>query len=468
MKKSKKSLMPVIMSVLFLSAPAVHPAFSAELSMDVYEAASAGESESVIFAKKLRDELQNGSIDGALMLFDSLPESLLDDVDLKKLHASLLISAGQYKEADRIVSGLESASPSDIELKEMRIVLSKASGNEQRKHVAIQAVIKADPTTVKANVELAHENVLAHKYKQARSYYQKALVKEPDNQEALFGYGQTSYYLNDLTNSRKAFNKILADDPENAVAYSYIAKLEAENSNYKRAEENIRKAIAYDAGAYDFYMDLGNYVRQQGKFAEAEKAWSKAISLDPTYFLAYAYRAGLYDEQNKYEQALQDYRMVVKTNPKYYFAYESLGMLAWRIGSWDEARSAFEKAYSYNKTNISYPLIISACYLKAGKKQQAKQFLETAMKDYQDHSSSEYVMLRLYHDLGPSVAENDMALRIQKETSATKRGKFLYYFALFYEIKKNDSLAKKYYAEIKTMNSPMFFEYRLAEWSLEG
>ena len=43
----------------------------------------------------------------------------------------------------------------------------------------------------------------------------------------------------------------------------------------------------------------------------------------------------------------------------------------------------------------------------------------------------------------------------------------LYYFALYYELKNKEQLALKYYGEVKNMQSPMFFEYRLAEWSLE-
>lgn len=434
---------------------------------DMTEADRVKESENVSFVRQLKAALNRGSMDEALSLFDSLPASLSGDKELSKLHASLLISAARYKEASSVISSLEAANPGDIELLEMKMVLAKASGDKTAKKNALNAMIAADPNNAVANIELGQEQVLNHKYKQARTFYQKALIREPNNEAALFGYGQTSYYLDDLDNARKAFNKILAVDPQSSTAYSYLAKLDADDENYKRAENNVRKAIELDDTCYDYFMDLGTYLRNQGKFKDAEEAWTKAISIDPSYFLGYAYRAGLYDEQNMYDKALQDYRNVIKTNPKYYFAYESLGMLAWRAKSYTEAREAFELAYSINDKNISYPLIISACYLQEKKLQPAKLFLEKVMKNYQDHTTFEYVMLRLYHDQGPSNAENDIALRIQKEGNSTTRGKMLYYFALFYDMKGNTELAKKYYSEITAMNSPMFFEYRLAEWSME-
>ena len=175
-----------------------------------------------------------------------------------------------------------------------------------------------------------------------------------------------------------------------------------------------------------------------GKFDDAEKAWTKAISINPDYFLAYAYRAGLYDEQNKFDKALKDYRKVVETNPKYYFAYEALGILAWHEGNWDEARASFEKAYSYNKENVSYPLMIFACWNKAGNYQKGKIFLETVMKGMSDKTTLAFQMIRMYHDMGPGNAETDIALKIQKEDKTTVRGKMLYYFALYYELKNKD------------------------------
>ena len=450
-------------------------AFSAELNADSKSVQKENSSNAappeVQFVQELQTILETGDLDKAIASFDQMPQNIKDDVNLLLIKASLLISASRLQEASDLTDLLEQREPSNIEVLEMKIVIAKARGNSskdiQAKKAAISKVIALDPNNATANIELAQEQVLQRKYKIARNYYKKALVSSPENMSALFGLGQTSYYLNDLRASRIAFKKMLALNPQEAIAWQYLAKLEAEDENYKKAAEYIKKAVLLDDANPDFYMDLGTYSRFLGKFADAEKAWTKAIELNPKDFLAYAYRAGLYDEQNKFDLALKDYRKVVETNPKYYFAYESLGILAWHEQNWDEARIAFEKAFSYNKENVSYPLMIAACYIKMNKLQQAKVFLASVMKTKADKNTLEYQMLRLYHDQGPGNAENDIALRIQKEDKSTTRGKMLYYFGLYYEMKGISNLAAKYYAEIKNMQSPMFFEYRLAEWSLQ-
>lgn len=424
------------------------------------------QSEEAEFALGLQAALQEGSLQNAIALFDSMPASLSKNADLQKLRASLLISDGKTAEAQKIIAELEQNNSSDIEIKEMKVVLAKASGNTAAKSAAIKELLTLDPNNPGANIELGEEKVLKKKYKEARGYYMTALKGDENNQDALFGYGQTSYYLNKIEDAKKAFNKILRLDPNSAIAYAYIGKLYAEDENYKLAEENILKAIQLDPNAYDFYMDLGSYSRFRGKFKQAEEAWTRAIQINPDYFLAYAYRGGLYDEQNKYAQALDDYRMVIKTNPKYFYAYESLGILAWHEENYAEARASFEKAFSYYPQNISYPLIIAACMYKSNRAFEVKPFLQKVMKNYGDHESLEYLMLRLYHDLGPSNAENLITQKIIKEDNSTKKGKMSFYMALYDEIKGRTELAKKMYNEIAALQSPMFFEFRLAEWKV--
>ena len=418
------------------------------------------------FARGLQAALQQGSIEDALALFETMPPALQSNGDLQKLRASLLISAGKYSDAQKLIAELEQKNSGDLEIKEMKIVLAKASGNASAKSAAIKEIIALDPTNPSANVELGEEKVLRKKYKEARGYYMTALKGDQNNQDALFGYGQTSYYLNKIDDARKAFNKILRLDPQSAVAYAYIGKLHAEDENYKLAEENILKAIELSP-QYDYYMDLGTYSRMRGKFKQAEEAWTSAIKINPDYFLAYAYRGGLYDEQNMYAKALDDYRMVIKTNPKYFYAYESLGILAWHEENYEEARASFEKAFSYYPQSISYPLIIAACMYKSKRAHEVKPFLQKVMKNYGDHESLEYLMLRLYHDLGPSNAENLITQKIIKEDNTTKKGKMTFYMALYDEIKGHTELAKKMYNEVAALQSPMFFEFRLAEWKIK-
>ena len=420
-------------------------------------------SENVIFAESLRTHLDKNDIDGAIKLFDTLPAKLASDKELKILKASLLLSAGKLDEASHISSELLKSNGGDMDVLELNAQLALASGNKQKIQQILKQILEVEPNNAFANILLGNQQALGKKYQNAERYYRKALTKEPKNEDALFGLGKMLYFQNKISESKNSFEKLLSINPDNADALACMGKLYAEDENYLPASNYVKKAIALDDSRYEFYIDLGQYERYQGHFKEAEAAWTKAIALDSSYFLAYAYRAGLYDEQDKFKEALEDYHKVVQTNPKYYFAYEEIGILEFHLGNWSGARAAFTKANAVSDST-AYKLMIIITYLRENNLLEAKKYAQSAMKSM-NRDSLEYKLVRLYHDQGGVNAENSFARDLEKETDKTKRGKLLFYFAQYYELKNFPQIANEYYSKILKMNAPLFFEYRLAEWS---
>ena len=422
---------------------------------------------SVNFVQSLQDKLEAGDINGAISLYDSIPSSLSGDVDLQFLKVSLLISAERYDEALAITSKYTESEDASIKISalELNAEIYKASKKRTELSNTLKALIQADPNNPTANVIYGNQQALSKKYKLAANYYKKALLGDSSNLDAIFGYGQMCYFTGDLKTSKTMLTKLVKMDSQNAQAYSYLGKLAAEEENYMQAENFIQKAIEIEPENYEFYIDLGQYNRSRGKYADAENAWTQAINLNPDYFLPYTYRAGLYDEQNQIEKALADYHKVVEKNPKYYFAYEEIGILEFYMKNWSEARKYFMKANEVNKS-AAYQLMVMATWIKENKLFEAKNFAQTCMKTL-DRNSIEYLMIRLYHDQGPLNSEYAIAKKIESETDKNKKGKFKYYLALYYEMKGSEKVANEYYSQVVEMDTPMFFEYRLAEWGIK-
>lgn len=436
----------------------------------------------VKFAKSLRRELTSGDVKSALELFENMPEQMKDDEGLLMLQASLCVSDGQYDKAKKIADSLLEKNPEDIETLELCSVIAKASNNTMDYQKYRKMILTADPYNASANIQLAEDYAIQKKYKNSFNTYRKALVREPNNTDALFGYAQMAFYLDDLKTSKDALEKIIALDPENAPALAYLGKLSADEENYLRATKYVQDAIKYDPENYDYYMDLGQYCRNQGKYKDAVKAWEKAASIEPGYFLAYAYLAGLYDEQNEVEKALENYKHVIETNPEYYYAYEETAILQWHMGQWADARQNFQKAFDVGgKKDWSYALMIYACYVKDGKQNEGKTFLQNFIKkmdkfawktnnknkiEMTNELSNEYSLVKFYCDNFSKTGLNQMNMRIQKEESTTKRGKMLFYMGLYSELFISEPAAAEYYTKVTAMQAPLFFEYRIAEWGL--
>ena len=426
--------------------------------------------QTISFAEKLQSYLEKNDINGAISLYDSIPSELASDLDLKLLHASLLISANRINEASQITKNLIESGNNSKDVLELNAEIAMASKNKNAIQTAVNDLLAIDPYNAVANNILGNQQALKKKYKLALGYYKKALVHDRQNEEALFGCGQMNYYLGNLDESRTNFQQLLKYRPDESQAYLYLGKLDAENEMYLEAIKKAQKAIELNPNNTDYWIDLGQYQRQIGKYDEAEKAWSKAIDLDPTYFLGYTYRAGLYDEQNRIEEALKDYHKVIETNPKYYFAFEEIGILEFHLKNWKGAREYFMKANAISPST-AYQLMVVATYLLENNSFEAKKWAEQFIKDGNKKSmdfakSIDYSLLRLYKDQGPVALENTIAKELTKLTDKNKRGKMMYYFGLFYEIKNHPEVSAEYYNKITAMQSPMFFEYRLAECAM--
>ena len=336
-------------------------------------------------------------------------------------------------------------------------------GNNAEKTQRMKQLLAKDPYSPIANVELGTELFMKKNYKQAKNYYVKALARDPKNEDALLGKGQCEYYLERDDEAKEVFKKLIEVNPYNIEGYLYLGKIAFANDEYKIASDNAKKALDLAPNNYECNMDWGMYERYLGHFDNAISAWTKAISIEPDYFLAYTYRAGLLDEQEKFDEAIKDYLMVVKLNPQYYYAYESIGILALHEKNWTMAREAFMKCYERNKTNVSYPLMITYCYYMEKKDADAKNFSNQVLRKM-DRNSIEYSMLRVFHD---KAGEKPLKQRIGNMNNRNQQGKMYYYLGLFYDMFGAEEGAKEYYAKVISMNSPMFFEYRLAEWRVK-
>lgn len=414
------------------------------------------------FVEDLQKALKEGSIESALKLYDNLPKEYQDDFDLQYIKASLYVSNNNPAEASEICNNLLKTNPDNIDLLELRLVIEKLTGNNASKTKALQAVIAKDPYNAAANIELAEESFGKKRYSDAQKYYKKALAKDSQNEAALFGMAQTDYYLEKDDDAKEYLNKLLEINPENYIAYLYLGKIAFSDDEYKVASDYALKAIEYNPTDYDSRMDYATYERNLGHFDEALKSWTKAIEIQPDYFLAYACRGGLYDETEVFDKALKDYEMVIKLNPQYYYAYESIAVLAIHEKNYKQAREAFMKCREMNDTNISYPLMITYCYYMEGNSVEAKNYSDSVLRKM-DRNSVEYLMLRVFHD---KAGEQPLPQRISTISSTNLRGKMYFYLGLFYDMFGGHEAACEFYTKVINMNSPMFFEYRIAEWNL--
>lgn len=167
--------------------------------------------------------------------------------------------------------------------------------------------------TLSYYLEKGEEYLELEEYNRARVQLAKALEKEPENLEALIGYGSSLEALGDRTEALEIFRRAARLHPEEPRPW----------------------------------LKIGNVLMPSSEKAlqdEAREAYEKALSLAPEYHYA-LYNLALLDRKaGREEQALERLRQVLEQAPDFEAAHLQLGLL-YRdyLQDLEKARHHFER-----------------------------------------------------------------------------------------------------------------------------
>jgi tetratricopeptide (TPR) repeat protein len=414
------------------------------------------------FAKDLEKLLLADQFDAAIALFDTVPEKDAADVSIRKLKASVLISAGKLAEAEKLAVELEAQNPADVDILYMQAVLAEAKKDGKTRTAYLNKILKIEPNNSEALTAIGLDYYSKKNYPQAKSTLVKAIAADKTNTEALLGLARVYYMEAELDKAGDTLSIALERAPNDSLIWAERARVKSETRKLPEALADIEKAISLDPDIYSHRIDAGTYYISAGKQKEAREAFTAAIKIDPEHYLAYIYRAGLNDDLGNADEAISDYNAVCRLYPQYWYASESLGILLWGKGDYTGARERFTEALRFNPECAPYALMTTLCYYREGREADAKAFMSKYLTTL-DREKTEYFLCRLFVDRS---GDADVLNRITKEKNINNRNRMLFYSAMYYDLFQNREIAQKYYIEILAATVPSFFEYRLSKWAL--
>jgi tetratricopeptide (TPR) repeat protein len=412
---------------------------------------------------RIADLLGQGDYDGALELFDRIDPEEGETPAIQLLKASVLNSAGKSGDARVIVEAILSREPDNTEALFVLSVVEAASGKVREQRAVLERIVKIDEKNTEALVSLGNMARGAQSLRTAASWYDKALQTDPENGEALVGRAIVYRYEKDPKKAEQLLNRAVRLHPQWAAPRPERARLYRGAGYPQDALTDLDAAKRLAPDDYWIAVDRGSALIDLNRKPEALEEFTRAISMDPDVFIAYVYSAGIKDESGDYDGAERDYTVLAKLKPEYYFAFEGLGIIRMRKHQWAEARDAFLEAYRQAPAEPGYALLAAMNWMRAGRINDPRQFLEQALRRV-ERESLEWYMLRLYHDLA---GDNDTAIRIDREKNLDHKARMLYYLANYYDIRGNKILADKYFMQVQELDRRAIPEWRLNEWIIE-
>jgi len=224
---------------------------------------------------------------------------------------------------DRLINP---ANPDSLALYRRAVALD-GSGNTEKALEDYTAAIKADP---KASFAFLGRGVLLatrqRAYNRAIEDFDKVLVIEPDNVEALIARGDAFSQLGNSGRALADLNRAVTLAPNNAVAYVALGLAESRRGNRTAAMQDYEAALKRDPRRVDALVNIAALQLLDHKPEAAVTALDRAIAIDPRNALAFYNRGFAYFSLKAYDKAIADYGKAIEINPQMGLAYNNLGL----------------------------------------------------------------------------------------------------------------------------------------------
>ncbi len=206
----------------------------------------------------------------------------------------------------------------------------------------------------------------------------KALSINPNLQPVQLALAYTYLHLSDEKSAIRTAKGVLSKDPNNAEALYILWAAEGRNPN----NPNIKKALEINPNLVPALIGLGTAYYQKRRFAQADNYYRRAEKIAPSPEL-HNFLGNALTYQGNYTGAIGQFQSALSMDPNYAAAYMNMGITYYYMGNINEAIAAEQKAISLNPNRPDAYYFMAQSYDKAKNRAQAisyyKQFLQITL-----------------------------------------------------------------------------------------
>ena len=201
------------------------------------------------------------------------------------------------------------------------------------------------------------------------------------------------------------------------VGLSY-ARLLTEVSQFEKAREEFERLAVLKPRNPDVIYAAGVLALQLKDYALAEKRLKRVLSLGSRTLGANFYLGRLYEKQNNFTLALKHF-LAVRHGEFYLGAQTRAASLLAELGRLEKAQDLLHSLrVSTAQERVRVYLVEGELLRKAGKYQEALDFLTTKLEEMPDDTSLRYARALMAEKMGAlEVAEKDLLVIIEREPS---------------------------------------------------
>lgn len=207
----------------------------------------------------------------------------------------------------------------------------------------------------------------------------KALKINPNLESVQLALAYTYLHLSDEKSAIKAAQGVLSKDPNNAEALYILWASKGQNPS----SPEIRKALEINPKLVPALIGLGTaYYEKRRSFSQAENYYRQAAKIAPSPEI-HNYLGNALIYQGYYSRAVKQFEKALELDPNYAAAHRNMGITYYYMNRLKDSIASQQRAIALNPNSPESYFFIAQSYDKAGSPQKAisyyKEFLDFSL-----------------------------------------------------------------------------------------
>jgi len=192
--------------------------------------------------------------------------------------------------------------------------------------------------------------------------------------------------------------------------------------NYDEARKSFAQMYGAEPDSAAAHLFLARMLLRQGYDPIAEQTAQKAAALDPKLPLVHYLLGELYLYKSNVSKAIEEFELEQKLNPGYAGTYDRLGDSYSRIGKYDDAERALQRAILLDATATGPYILMGKVLIKKKDYASAATYLEKALRMDPSNYITHHLMGETYRGLGRT-ADAERELKKAEELQSAQEAK---------------------------------------------
>lgn len=306
-------------------------------------------------------------------------------------------------------------------LQEIRVFVD--SGKYDEAIARIQSLERSDPSAKGIEHELGIAYYRKGDFVHAENAFGKAMNEDPLDHEAVQLRGLSLFQLGRPADAIPYLRQVQSWIGSASVEASYVLGLcYMHTQKYDDARKSFAQMYGVPPDSAAAHLFLARVLLRQGYDPVAEQNAQQAAAMDPKLPLVHYLLGEFYLYKSNVQKAIDEFELEQKLNPGYSGTYDRLGDCYSRVGKYDDAERALQRAILLDATATGPYILMGKVLVKKKDYASALNYLEKSLRMDPSNYIAHHLMGEAYRGLGRE-ADAERELKRSEELQSSQENK---------------------------------------------